>query len=65
MTKEIECPRCKGLIGHWRDGTWYPCITCKTKGKIKVTSEAEARRITRMVTHPEKAKTKQREKERS
>ncbi len=72
---EKECPRCKGERGFWRTGkepalkaqgrgTWYPCITCKTQGVIKVASEAEYRRIERSVTHPQKATTKQREKER-
>jgi hypothetical protein len=42
-----------------------PCITCKTQGKIKVASHAEARRIRHMVENTPKAQTKQREKERS
>lgn len=62
---EKECPRCKGERGHFRDGVFIPCITCKTRGVVKVASNAEFRRIERMVAHPEKAKTKQREKKRS
>ena len=63
---EKECPRCRGERGWWSrakyKGTWYPCLTCKTQGVIKVASEAEYRRIERSVTHPEKVKTKQRGK---
>jgi len=62
MRLEKECPRCKGQIGFWRDGIWYPCITCKTLGKVKVASEAEYRRLKHMVENPEKVKTKQRER---
>ncbi len=70
-----DCPRCRGERGKWLDlnlmpskqtgyGTWHPCIMCKTQGVVKVASEAEYRRMERSVTHPEKATTKQREKER-
>jgi hypothetical protein len=72
---KIECPRCKGEKGFWavtrdgytvkstkKQGVWYPCITCKTQGVLKVASHAEARRIQRSVTHPKKAQTKTREK---
>jgi hypothetical protein len=73
---EIDCPRCKGERG-WFDGTervagpmsrlkcgtWHPCITCRTKGTIKVASQAEARRIEAMINKPKKVRTKQREKE--
>jgi hypothetical protein len=62
---EKECPRCRGERGFWRDGIWYGCITCKTRGTIKVASMAEYRRVKAMVEKPEKVKTKQREKERS
>ena len=63
---EKECPRCKGERGFWSKrlaGMWTPCITCKTKGKVVVSSMAEFRRLERSVTHPEKVTTKQREKE--
>ena len=72
---EKECPRCEGERGFWvvtkdgirfksdkPEGIWQPCITCKTKGTVLVSSEAEFRRMERSVTHPEKVKTKQREK---
>lgn len=74
---EKECPRCRGERGFWivtKDGVsfrsdkpkgvWHPCITCKTQGVVKVASMAEYRRVERSVTHPEKVRTKQREKER-
>jgi hypothetical protein len=61
---KIDCPRCEGERGFWRDGVWSPCITCKTQGKIKVMSMAEARRVRAAIKNPEKVKTKQREKER-
>ncbi len=58
-----ECPRCKGERGWWDCfGRWNPCITCRTKGTVLVSSEAEFRRLERSVTHPEKVQTKQREK---
>jgi hypothetical protein len=63
------CPRCNGDRGFWRDsskhctGTWHPCITCKTQGKVKVSSMAEFRRLEHMVANPRKVGTKQREKE--
>ena len=41
------CPRCHGMRGHFRDGQFMPCIKCRTKGKIVVTSMAEKRRIER------------------
>jgi hypothetical protein len=74
---EKECPRCMGERGFWvitKDGVsfrsekpkgvWYPCITCKTQGTIKVASMAEYRRIKALVIKPQKVQTKQREKER-
>jgi hypothetical protein len=64
---EKECPRCKGERGFWSDGdgigTWFPCITCKTQGKVKVASMAEYRRLEHNVKNPGKVSTKQREKE--
>lgn len=65
---EKECPRCKGERGFWDGGgtvgLWFPCRMCNTQGKIRVTSEAEFRRLERSVTNPKRVKTKQREKER-
>ena len=60
-----KCPRCKGERGFRIDGVWHPCITCKTQGVVTVASMGEFRRLERMVSNPEKAQTKQREKERS
>ena len=71
---EKECPRCKGERGFWLEGeqltlskkargTWYPCITCKTQGTVKVASMSEYRRLEHMVANPKKVQTKQREKE--
>jgi hypothetical protein len=61
---EVECPRCRGMRGHMRDGIFISCITCQTKGKIMVASQAEARRVEAMINNPKKIKTKQREKAR-
>jgi hypothetical protein len=68
---EKECPRCKSERGWWEKldnkapfaGIWHPCITCRTKGTVKVASMAEFRRLEHNVKNPGKVGTKQREKE--